>query len=157
MGFANIYAEKLDFFMELLINFLDTHGTLDEGRSGKAPEHQGNRLLAAEILQCDRFFSGYIWEGEIRGEITSFWRQFVQGSLLFHHFAAVLKNKFYVIKKFCDNGHEFLLAESFPGQDSPSWNSLAQLCLVFPNQYDSIDFDVIGMGELSYQLHTCWS
>jgi len=49
MCLANVYAEELDLFMILFIQLLDTHGTLDIWRSGKAAEKKGNWFLPLEF------------------------------------------------------------------------------------------------------------
>ena len=49
MGFADIDAEELDLIVVLFIHLLDTHGTLDIWRSGKAAENKGDWFVPLEF------------------------------------------------------------------------------------------------------------
>ena len=65
---------------------MDTHGSIDEGRSGVTPENQHYRFYPAKSGQSDRFCACNVRQSEIRGYVPSLGG----GSIQFHLKSRVL-------------------------------------------------------------------
>jgi hypothetical protein len=75
MSFADIDLDEFDLLIELLIDFVETHGSINIRRSGEAAENQGYRHFSPEISQPERALALNIQEFKIGGNLSRFGSQ----------------------------------------------------------------------------------
>lgn len=77
MGFPDVDLDKLDLFIEGLVDLMETHGPIDVGWSGETPKYQHDGFLPTETAQSDRVFTLEIKKLKIGRKLGYFWGQFI--------------------------------------------------------------------------------